>query len=85
MIPSQEDVKMYFDYLRDTLKKRIEEKQKFEPEFIKRLVRQLLEATQTAHERDLIHGDIRTANILIDGEGNAIVSDFGLRKVFTLP
>jgi len=41
---------------------------------------QICEGLQVAHEQGLIHRDIKPANILFDGEGNAILSDFGLAK-----
>ncbi|KZT24816.1 kinase-like protein, partial [Neolentinus lepideus HHB14362 ss-1] len=33
---------------------------------------------QYLHEREIIHGDLRGANILIDEDGNAQLNDFGL-------
>ncbi|MGE0488880.1 MAG: protein kinase [Vulcanimicrobiota bacterium] len=33
-----------------------------------------------AHERDLVHRDVKPANMLIDSKGNLCVTDFGLAK-----
>src|SRR5512134_3275642 len=42
---------------------------------------QVAGALEYAHRRDVIHRDIKPGNILLDRDGNAIVTDFGIAKV----
>lgn len=46
-----------------------------------RLVREISGALDYAHRQGVIHRDIKPANILLDGEGNALLADFGIVKL----
>ena len=46
-----------------------------------RLTCELAEALQYAHERGVIHGDIKPANILINAQGHAKIADFGVARL----
>ncbi len=43
-----------------------------------RLVREISSALAHAHEMGIVHRDIKPSNFLVDEEGNALLSDFGL-------
>ena len=52
----------------------------FEEPLVKNFVRQILEGLNYLHERDIMHRDIKGANILVDNKGGIKISDFGISK-----
>jgi serine/threonine-protein kinase len=51
------------------------------PEMVRHLLSRVAEALGYAHRQRVIHRDIKPANIMVDIEGNPVVTDFGIAKV----
>ncbi|MDX1429036.1 MAG: serine/threonine-protein kinase, partial [Rhodothermales bacterium] len=67
-------------YEGETLKKRLEHGA-MSVEEAASIARQVAEGLAVAHEKGIVHRDVKPANILITDRGRAVILDFGLAKL----
>src|SRR3712207_443799 len=63
-----------------TLKDRILREGTLDPDEAARLASQVAEALQAAHERGIVHRDVKPQNVLLGAEGDAKVADSGIAR-----
>jgi serine/threonine protein kinase len=68
----------------DNLGQRLQQHGPMAPVEVRRILREVAEALAYAHNRNVIHRDIKPDNIIIDEEtGRAMVTDFGIARALT--
>ncbi|TFK49340.1 Pkinase-domain-containing protein [Heliocybe sulcata] len=76
-------VYMVFPYMDHDLAGLLEnERVKLQPSQIKLYMKQLLEGTEYMHRNQILHRDMKAANLLISNNGSLRIADFGLARSY---
>jgi cyclin-dependent kinase 12/13 len=76
----KQNVYLVFEYMEHDLSGLTLSKYRFELPQIKYIMYQLLKGVQYLHHNNIIHRDIKCANILINNKGQIKIGDFGLAR-----
>jgi len=63
-----------------SLRERISDERLLSPETIVKYVEQAAEALSYMHNQGFVHRDVKPANLLLSGQGEVLLSDFGIAK-----
>lgn len=64
----------------DTLESHLRQRDKLTPQEVDRILWPLLDGLEQVHNAGFLHRDIKPGNILLDGEGNPTLIDFGASR-----
>lgn len=67
--------------LKDEFTARLRQRRSFSLHELARIYQALGEAMTYAHSRDMVHRDLKPANIMIDEEGQILLTDFGIARI----
>ena len=56
------------------------DERKLSPDVVRAWLHQIADALDYAHSRAVIHRDVKPSNVLLDQEGNAVLTDFGIAE-----
>ena len=76
-------VYLVFEYMEHDLLGLIDRKISYDVSHIKCILHQILEGLAYLHENNVIHRDIKGANILLNNRGEVKIADFGLARTHT--
>jgi serine/threonine protein kinase len=66
--------------MRGSLRDRLDHERVLSPDDAVELTAQIASGLHAAHQRGLVHRDVKPENILLDAAGNALLSDFGIAR-----
>lgn len=69
----------------ETLEQRLQREGPLPAATVARIGRELAEALDHIHELGVIHRDLKASNVMLAGDGAAVLTDFGIAFVATLP
>ena len=69
------------EYVEGVTLRRLAQARRLEPREALRIVPQICEALQFAHDEGVVHRDIKPENILLDKKGRVKIADFGIAKI----